>query len=190
MLNWSDIASSVKHFTKDGDHLSSFLSDVVELWELEMGASQNISVVSYYVHSWVSILFAMYFAFHQKSLKIGLYGNFFKITCFATEQQMCATHMRTSCCAKTWPLKVTAPPLEKGILVRKDLGEEVQGCVCSSCLVEEEILILLCQQKTVNDFFWSFRHAHLWLAELISAVLSTELCLHVTAVHQVPHEVI
>lgn len=45
------------------------------------------------------------------------------------------------------PLKVTAPPLEKGILVRKDLSEETQGCVSSSCLAEEEMLILLANKK-------------------------------------------
>lgn len=76
MLNRSDIASSIKHFTKDGDHSSSFLRDVGEFWELEVGASQNISVVSCYVHSRVSLLFAMCFTFQQKSLKIGLYGKF------------------------------------------------------------------------------------------------------------------
>lgn len=64
--------------------------------------------------------------------------------------------MSMSWCAKTQPWEVRAPPLEQGILVRKDLGQEVQGCVCSSCFVEEEILIFLCQQKTVNDLFWSF----------------------------------
>lgn len=42
-----------------------------------MGASRNISVVSCYVHSRVSLLFATSFAFQQKSLKIGLDGKFF-----------------------------------------------------------------------------------------------------------------
>lgn len=71
-----------------------------------------------------------------------------------------ATTMCCAWCAKTWPSRVTAPPLQKGILVRKDLREEVQGRVCSSCLAEEEILILLCQQKAVNGFLWSPPHTH------------------------------
>lgn len=98
-----------------------------------------------------------YFTFQQKSLKIGLCDKFFYFTCFAPEPGTCAMDMSMSWCARTQPWEVRAPPLEQGILVRKDLGQEVQGCVCSSCFVEEEILILLCQQKTVNDFSLSFR---------------------------------
>lgn len=59
MLNWNAIASSIKHFTRDGGHSSSFLKDVEELWEMEMGASLNISLVSFHVHSRISLLLAI-----------------------------------------------------------------------------------------------------------------------------------
>lgn len=96
-----------------------------------------------------------YFTFQRNPIKLAYVISFlFYLFCNRT-RNVCYGHEHVLMCQDT-ALKVMAPPLEQGILVRKDLGQEVQGCVCSSCFVEEEILILLCQQKTVNDFFWSF----------------------------------
>lgn len=75
------------------------------------------------MHSQASHLFGRYFTFQQKSLQNGLYTKFWDSP--ALQQSNEYVHTCTSWCAMTQTLKVTAAPLEKGILVRKDLREEV-----------------------------------------------------------------
>lgn len=100
MLNWSAIASSINHFTKDREHSSSFLRDVEEQWETEMWASQNISLVSCHVHSCISLLFAIS-PFSRNLLKLAYMVSFlFHLFCNRT-RNVCCGHERVLMCQDT-----------------------------------------------------------------------------------------
>lgn len=189
MLNWSDSASSIKYFTKDGDLSSPFLRDVEELWELEMGASQNISVVSCCACSRVSLLFTMYFVFQQKSLKIGLYAKFYNSPVLQqSNERVLRTEYVLMCHDRA--LEGHSSSLGEEHIGQEGSGKGSPGLCLLFLPYGRGNFNLLCQQKRVNDFFWSFRQTDLWLAERILTVLLTGLHLHLAAVHQVTDKVI
>lgn len=100
MLNWSATASSIKHFTKDGEQSSSFLKDVEELGDRKMGASQNNSLVSCHVHSCISLLFAIS-PFTRNLIKLA-YVTSFLLHLFCTRtRNVCYGHEHVLVCQDT-----------------------------------------------------------------------------------------
>lgn len=140
MLNWSATASSIKHFTKDGEHSSSFLKDVEEPWEMGMGASQNISLVSCHVHSCISSLFAIS-PFRRNLMKLAYVVSFLFHLFFCNRtRNVCYGHEHVLVCQDT-ALEGHSSSLGAGHLGQEGFGAGSPGL----CL-----LFLLCGGGNFN----------------------------------------
>lgn len=132
----------------------------------------------------------MYFVFQQISLKIGLYAKFHNDP--PVLQQSNEHVLRTQyvlMCHDT-ALEGHSSSLGEEHIGQEGSGKGSPGLCLLFLLYGGGNFNLLCQQKRVNDFFWSFRQTDLWLAERISTALLTGLYLRLVAVHQVVDKVI